>query len=113
MGFEDWMDMDLDTLRQNYKKLVVVFHPDKLINKNQSEKSWNLWNKIQDSFNTLSDERKRQIYDATLKFDDSIPENYDSSKDEFFETFSRFFKINSYWSKIKPVPLLGSFEDSN
>ncbi len=53
MGFVDRIDMNIDTLKSNYKKLVVVFHPDKLCNKNQTEKNWLLWNKIQDSFNTL------------------------------------------------------------
>ena len=34
MGFDDWMDMNQEILKNNYKKLVVVFHPDKLCNKN-------------------------------------------------------------------------------
>jgi curved DNA-binding protein CbpA len=39
MGFVDRIDMNIDTLKSNYKKLVVVFHPDKLCNKNQTEKN--------------------------------------------------------------------------
>ncbi len=69
--------MNQDALKNNYKKLVVVFHPDKVCNKNPTEESKLLWHKIQDAFTTLSDERKRQIYDATLEFDDSIPETFD------------------------------------
>ena len=113
MGFEDRMDMNQDSIKLSYKKLVIVFHPDKLCNQNPTEESKQLWHKIQDAFTTLTDDRKRYVYDATLEFDDSIPESFDPTTDNFFDTFERYFKINSYWSKLKPVPLLGSLEDSN
>lgn len=92
--------------------MVINFHPDKLANKNHTESDRKLWNKIQDSFTTLTDQRKRQVYDATLEFDNFVPEKFDK-KENFFDFFSNYFKRNSYWSKIKPVPTLGSLEDSN
>jgi DnaJ family protein C protein 2 len=59
---------------------------------------------ILDAYNTLLDSRKRQIYDATLEFNDHIPERFEGTEEEFVETFDRLFLINSYWSEIKPVP---------
>ncbi len=78
LGFDDRLEMDTEVLKVNYKKLVVRFHPDKLGQKNQTEENRNLWNKIQDAYTTMNDDRKRQIYDATLEFDDSMPEKFNS-----------------------------------
>jgi hypothetical protein len=38
--------MNQDALKNNYKKLVVVFHPDKVCNKNPTEEGKQLWHKI-------------------------------------------------------------------
>jgi curved DNA-binding protein CbpA len=37
MGFDDRSDIDLETVKNNYKKLVVRFHPDKLGKGGESE----------------------------------------------------------------------------
>lgn len=59
LGFDDRLDMNFDTMKSNYKRLVVVFHPDKLSNQRSQEENRPLWNKIQDAFNTLSNDRRR------------------------------------------------------
>lgn len=67
---------------------------------------------ILDAYNTLLDPRKRQIYDATLEFNDHVPERFDGSEEDFIEIFDRLFLINSYWSEIKPVPWIGDLNSS-
>lgn len=67
---------------------------------------------ILEAYNTLNDPRKRQIYDATLEFNDHIPDEFHGDEDEFMDLFSRLFRLNSYWSVHKPVPPFGDKDSS-
>lgn len=58
----------------------------------------------------MTDETKRRRYDCTLEFNDEIPKSFDTEKDDFFEIFTDYFRMNSYWSKNKKVPLIGDQE---
>ena len=55
-----------------YRKAALVFHPDKLGDKlTQQDKE--VWLKIQNAYETLSDPAKRKKYDSNLPFDEKIP----------------------------------------
>lgn len=55
------------------------------------------------------DEIKRRRYDSTLEFNDEIPKKFDPEKENFFELFSDYFRINGYWS-TKKMPDFGNLE---
>ena len=65
-----------------------------------------------EAYETLLDPVKKRRYDSTRVFNDSIPEKFDASKEDFYEVFDQVFKRNAFFSKIKPVPKLGTSKDS-
>jgi hypothetical protein len=53
----------------------------------------------------LSDKKKREKYDSSLPFDDTIPEEKDwKNTEEYMKVFADAFKHNQMWSKKKPAP---------
>lgn len=89
-----------------YKKLALKFHPDKLGDKiTQADKD--MWLKIQDAYETLSDPVKRKRYDSTLPFNDEIPREGDFTDETFYECFAGVFNRNAMFAKKKPVPNIG------
>jgi DnaJ family protein C protein 2 len=66
------------------------------------------WLKIKEAYETLLDEEKKQKYDSTFEFDDTIPdEDKNFNTKTFFSSFGPCFMKNSIWSKRKPIPKLG------
>lgn len=55
-----------DEIKQAYKKLVIKTHPDKNINSPDADKYKIEFIKIQEAYETLSDESKRKLYDLKL-----------------------------------------------
>lgn len=50
---------------------------------------------------------KRRSYDSIdPEFDDSLPSSSEIEK-RFYETFSKYFKLNARWSEKKNVPVIG------
>jgi len=85
----------MDEIKQNYRKLSLKYHPDKLSHLNENDKeSYKLhFLKIQKAYECLSNPTKRKKYDAKLPFDDKIPDDWtiekvDNNINKFFETFS-------------------------
>lgn len=136
LGIDDlFLNAKPEDIRKAYKKLVVLYHPDKnkdnisldgLGTKDEEEKKAQneedekltdeqkktkeinqKWLKIKEAYETLLDPEKRKKYDSTIEFDDSIPENKEYDEKEFFITFGPVFLKNSIWSKKKPVPKIG------
>lgn len=72
--------------------------------------------KIQEAFNTLSNESKRRAYDSQLPFDESIPTEEKVEKalakgpHKYFKLFDPVFKRNARFAVKKPVPELGDSE---
>ncbi|UKJ89670.1 DNA-binding chaperone [Theileria orientalis] len=112
-------------IKANYRKLVLLLHPDKSNNQNvpedlkEYEKKYrvsslsrqqksDMFLLLQDAFTILSDPDMRLEYDSNLPFDEYIPSNEEAKKKDFFLLFGPVFKMNSRWSRVKPVPLLGS-----
>ena len=65
------------------------------------------WLKLKEAYETLSDPEKRKKYDSTYVFDDTIPDDIEYDRKEFFVSFGPVFLKNSIWSKKKPVPKIG------
>ncbi len=91
-------------IRRAYQKLALKYHPDKLGDK-ITEADKQMWLKIQDAYETLSDPVKRKKYDSTLPFNDEIPKDF--TDETFFDVFSACFNRNAMFAKRKPVPQLG------
>ncbi len=92
-----------------YKKFALKYHPDKL-GDSITEQDKEMWLKVQEAYETLSDPVKRRRYDSSLPFDERIPREGDWSEATFFEVFAACFTLNSMWAKKKPVPSLGDDE---
>ena len=136
LGIDDlFLNAKPEDIRKAYKKLVLLYHPDKnkdnisleglsqkeeevkedapgeekLTDEQKKQKEINQkWLKIKEAYETLLDPEKRKKYDSTIEFDDSIPEdNKEYDEKSFFITFGPVFLKNSIWSKKKPVPKIG------
>ncbi|KAK1938656.1 myb-like DNA-binding/DnaJ domain containing protein [Babesia divergens] len=122
---------DITKIKANYKKIVLLLHPDKAANTKVPEDFEQYANKyrlrnlceeerkqqfilLQDAFTILSDPDLRHEYDCSLPFDESIPSREDAKlADDFFALFIPVFDLNARWSRIKPVPSLGTASSSD
>lgn len=112
LGLEkDFINSTQEDIRKAYKKVALLYHPDKRETNTEEEKveANKTWLKYKDAYETLTDLEKKQKYDSTFKFDDTIPSNDLVLKDDldFFRKFGPVFLKNSIWSEKKPVPKLG------
>lgn len=58
-------------------------------------------------FSQLGNPTKRRSYDSVdPMFDDSLPSQSEINKN-FYETFSKYFRLNARWSEKKNVPEIG------
>lgn len=96
-------------IRRAYQRFALKYHPDKLGDK-VTEKDKEMWLKIQDAYETLSEPAKRRKYDSSLPFNDTIPIEAEITDANFFEEFISVFNRNSMWAKKKPTPNLGDIE---
>jgi len=91
--YYDVLDIPLhaspDNLRKAYHKACLKYHPDKT---GRGEDD-NVFLKIKDAFDTLSDPTKRRSYDSTMDFDDSIPKEGVKPK-KFFDVYAPVFTRN-------------------
>lgn len=91
-------------LSKSDRKVSLYYHPDK--NAMQDlYKSDKVFKSIQTAYDTLMDTRKREIYDSSIPFDDSIP-NPDLDAD-FYDLYQPVFERNAVFSSVQPVPSLG------
>jgi DnaJ family protein C protein 2 len=100
-----------DDIKKSYRKLVLEKHPDKQqsLSPQEAEKVRTEFLRIQEAFEVLSDDKKRRMYDSSIPFDDTIPNEKDiTSEDDFYAIFSAAFSRNQRWSTRRPVPSLGS-----
>jgi DnaJ family protein C protein 2 len=138
LGIEDlFLNATADDFRKAYKKLALIYHPDKNKDNNallgddkeEEEKKEELvvdinkpnlteeekkkleinkkWLTIKDAYDTLLDPEKRKKYDSTFEFDDTIPDEKNYNEKAFFKAFGPCFLKNSIWSKKKPIPKIG------
>ncbi|PRP88641.1 hypothetical protein PROFUN_02737 [Planoprotostelium fungivorum] len=91
-----------DEIKSAYRKLVLVYHPDK-----NTEINDEAFKKIQEAFDKLSDPKKRRMYDST---DDDVEitiPTYNPQTDDFYTIFAAIFKKVSKFSQNKKVPHIG------
>lgn len=104
-----------DDLKKSYRKLVLEKHPDKQqsLGPKEGEKVRTEFLRIQEAFEVLSDDRRRRMYDSSLKFDDTIPTEKEVVSDSaFFTLFEAAFRRNERWSVRRPVPSIGAADAS-
>ena len=69
-NYYDWLEVNINAspeiIEKAYKTLVKKYHPD-LQPENKKEETENLIKKINEAYDILSDENKRNEYDKTLK----------------------------------------------
>ncbi|XP_065674445.1 dnaJ homolog subfamily C member 2 isoform X2 [Hydra vulgaris] len=113
-------DATEEDIKKAYRRKVLRHHPDKkkdnvsLLPPEVNEHEY--FTCITRAYEVLSSVEDRQAYDSVdEEFPDEIP-SY-SPKQDFFEVFSKYVKLNARWSSHQPVPLLGdmntSIEDVN
>jgi len=106
LGELRWRATD-DDIKAAFRKLVLKYHPDKMVGKNkeQIEEEDAMFKRISKANDILCDPKKRKGLDSNDDFDDTIPSI--NEKGDFFEVFSPVFFRFSRWSTIQPAPLLG------
>jgi len=96
----------VDEVKKAYRKASLKYHPDKL-GENITETDKQVWLKVQNAYETLSDPARRKKYDSTLPFDDVTPKINDFTEETFYKVFGDCFINNARFSTIKPVPTIG------
>jgi DnaJ family protein C protein 2 len=91
-----------------FRLASLKYHPDKL-KREPTEADKEHWLVCQKAYDTLSDFGRRRKYDSSLPFDDKIPAK-DITAEDFYKQYSECFELNSKFSDIKPVPVLGDGE---
>ena len=104
-----------DDIKKSYRKMVLEKHPDKQqsLSPVEADKCRTEFLQIQEAFEVLSDDKKRRMYDSSIPFDDTIPNEKDIVSDsDFYSLFSAAFARNERWSTRRPVPKLGAIDSS-
>ena len=106
-------------IKKAYHKMVLRYHPDKQ-QQQQGENAFkyetnsNIFKCIQKAYEILTDPQQRHAFDSVdPKFDESIPDPISKKRHEsdpliFYKTFIPVFNANARFSKVKPVPFLGT-----
>ena len=82
-----------EEIKKAYKKKATKYHPDKNVGKSEAEKQKNEeeFKKINEAYETLSDDKKRKAYDESLEPKHNYYRNSSSNKDWEEEWFSDDF----------------------
>mmetsp|Transcript_18216 Transcript_18216/g.18277 ORF Transcript_18216/g.18277 Transcript_18216/m.18277 type:complete len:511 (-) Transcript_18216:119-1651(-) len=115
LGLGDWgCTADNETMKKCYHKAVLLYHPDKKQMKSADpEEDRQVFLKVQEAYNTLTNETKRRAYDSQLDFDDSVPTEKQDTKAlkkgiaGFIELYDPVFRRNARFAIRKPVPMIG------
>ena len=101
-------------MKKAYHKAVLLYHPDKIqATTANGEEDRVVFLKIQEAYNTLTNETKRRAYDSQLDFDDSIPTEKEIEKAlkkgcaGFCALYDPVFRRNARFAAVKPVPTIG------
>ena len=90
-------DASLDEIKKAYRKLAMEYHPDR--NKG-SKRAENKFKKINEAYDTLSDEKKRAEYDAITFGGAYYYNNFEETNEESGFDFNAFYE-NFYREKAR------------
>jgi DnaJ family protein B protein 4 len=96
-------DSDSDSIKKNYRKLALKYHPDR----NKDPKSENHFKNISEAYSILSDPSKRRNYDL---LGDSFFESSIQNDISPFKIFDQMFSGNSFMSE-NVFTMTGNIED--
>ena len=111
-GLQDlrWAATDAE-LKKAYKKLVLKYHPDKLSESDDKDKTEETFRAIQKAYDVLMDPDKRRDYDSQdAPKDEPYPSEQDvqqASEEEFYKLCGDIFRRQAKWSKDSDVPSIG------
>ncbi|XP_055379628.1 dnaJ homolog subfamily C member 2 [Condylostylus longicornis] len=102
-----------EDIRRAYRKIVLLHHPDKRKAKGEEIKiEDDYFTCITKAYEVLGTTKTRKAYDSIdPEFDNSLPTLQQIEKN-FYETFQKYFSLNSRWSQRKNVPSLGNENSS-
>ena len=102
-----------DDIRRAYRKIVLQHHPDKRKAKGEKVKNDDdYFTCITKAYETLGTHKNRRAYDSVdPDFDDSLPSQTEIDKN-YYETFNKYFNLNSRWSEKKNCPVFGDENSS-
>jgi DnaJ homolog subfamily C member 2 len=101
-----------DQIKTAYRKLVLLYHPDKRNGGDekktdkQLKQEKKLFLQLQAAYEILSNPEKRRQYESTRPFDDKVPTSLPDGED-FYKVFGEAFDRNTRWSAKRPVPKIG------
>ncbi|KNC96251.1 uncharacterized protein SPPG_08403 [Spizellomyces punctatus DAOM BR117] len=91
-----------EEIKRAYRRKVLKHHPDK-----NPDGSDSFFKCVQKAWEVMSEPVKRRQWDSVdPKFDDSVPSA--KAKGDFFKLYQPAFEKEARFSKIQPVPELGS-----
>jgi len=98
-----------DDIRRNYRKMVLLHHPDKRKAKGEEIKiEDDYFTCITKAYEILGTPKTRRAYDSIdPEFDDSLPTT-NQIEENYYKIFNKYFDLNARWSQRKNVPHLGN-----
>ncbi|PAV17822.1 hypothetical protein PNOK_0630800 [Pyrrhoderma noxium] len=110
-----------DQIKIAHRKKVLKHHPDKKAGAVGDSNDDSFFKCIQKALEVLTNSERRRQFDSADPYYKELEENDPSEKDakraverdpkEFFKLFAPEFEREAHFSKIEPVPLLGSMDD--
>lgn len=102
-----------EDLKKAYKKVSILYHPDRIQNKGGDiKKAEERYKAVQKAYDTLKDPWSRKLWESGRSFDDKIPSDTDGTgtEEEFLDIYTEAFNRWAYWSAEPDPPDLGNLE---
>ena len=98
-----------DDIKRAYRRKALKYHPDKSKGTGGNALHENYFKCVQKSYEFMSDPVKRRQFDSVdPAFDEHIPTESEVKQNGFFKTLAPVFARNAHFSKVQPVPHLGT-----
>jgi curved DNA-binding protein CbpA len=86
----------MDSIRANYKKLILIYHPDKKILNISDEEKITKFLKIREAYNVLSNEQTRKEYNNKLNLNNNKLLNLSSVIQQITSDIKKIFSYSEY-----------------
>ena len=90
-----------DDIKRAYKKLAIKFHPDK----NKSPKAEEAFKKIATAYQTLTDPKKRELFDKYGSEEEYREKMYQERQQEYEDDFDAYDIFDMFFGNIDPEVL--------